>query len=59
MTISCLRLFAFCEVFKGYFFLPPPAAVTPCVDSRKAYDSLAKAIESIHDVRLHFTQTEW
>ncbi len=40
----------FCEVFKGYFFLPPPAPVTPCVDSCKAYDSLAIAIKCIYDM---------
>jgi len=44
--------FFFCEVFKGYFFLPPPVPVAPCVDSRIAYDDFAKAIESIHDVFL-------
>ncbi len=38
------------KVFKGYFSFVPPAPVTPCVDSRKAYDGLAIAIESIHDV---------
>ena len=42
----------FCEVFKGYFFLPPSAPVTPCVDSCKAYDGFAKAVERIHDVFL-------
>ena len=34
----------------GVLSLPPPAPVTPCVDSRKAYDGLAKAVERIHDM---------
>ena len=29
-----------------------PVPVAPCVDSRKAYDGLAKAVERIHDVFL-------
>ena len=37
-------------ISKGYFFLPPPAPVTPCVDSCKAYDSLAIAIKCIYDM---------
>lgn len=32
----------------GYFFLPLSAPVTPCVDIRKAYDSLTKAVKHIH-----------
>jgi hypothetical protein len=39
-------------VFKGYFSLPPPVPVAPCVDSSIAYDDFAKAIERIHDVFL-------
>ena len=35
---------------KGYFSLPPPVPVTPCVDSGIAYDDFAKGVERIHDV---------
>ncbi|MCI9146129.1 MAG: hypothetical protein HFJ97_07200, partial [Eubacterium sp.] len=44
--------------FKGYFFLPPSAPVTPCVDSRKAYDSLAEAVERMYGLyRTHYIQS--
>ncbi len=33
----------FCELCKGYFFLHP-APVTPCVDTCKVYDGIAKVI---------------
>lgn len=39
-------------VFKGYFFLPPPVPVTPCVHSGIAYDDFAETVERIHDVFL-------
>ena len=42
----------FCEVFKGYFPLPPFIPVTPCVDCCIVYDNSAKGVKCVFDMFL-------
>ena len=46
-----VKLF-FCEVFKGYFPLPPFIPVTPCVDCCIVYDNSAKGVKCVFDMFL-------